>query len=122
VYRSGGTTVRSRSRARFHWTDPVWLVPGLVWILAAVYVSWERQASLLALTSISIAILGFAIDGRTHRRLPWWAKGAIPLGVGFVLGYLLHAVGTAVFPLAILLLLISVGVAWLLLRGRSTAR
>jgi hypothetical protein len=117
VYRSSGTTVRSRSRARFHWTDPLWLVPGLIWIVVAIYIgSWQRQASVLALTSISVAILGYAIDTRTHRRLPWWAKGAIPLGVGFALGYLLHLVGAALLPLALLLLLISVGVAWLLLR------
>lgn len=115
VYRPTGTTVRSRNRARFVWTDPVWLAPAALWIAVALNVDWQRQASLLAITSIAVAILGYAIDCRMGRRLPWWAKGVIPLGVGFVLGYTLHVVGAA-FALAILLLLISVGVAWLLLR------
>jgi len=118
VYRGSGTTVRSRSRARFQWTDPVWWVPGLIWIVLAFVVSWQRQATLLALTSISVGILGFAIDSRTHRRLPWWAKGAIPLVVGFGLGYLFRAF----VPLAVLLLMVSVGVAWLLLRNRPAPR
>jgi hypothetical protein len=112
--------VRSRSRARFQWTDPVWLVPGLIWIAVAVGGAWQRPASLLALTSISVAVLGFAIDSRTHRRLPWWAKGVIPLVAGFGLGYLFNRVGGGML-LGVVLLLISVGVAVLLLRGRSSA-
>lgn len=96
----------------------MWWVPGLIWIVLAFVVSWQRQATLLALTSISVGILGFAIDSRTHRRLPWWAKGAIPLVVGFGLGYLFRAF----VPLAVLLLMVSVGVAWLLLRNRPAPR
>jgi hypothetical protein len=121
TYRPTGTTVRSRSRARFQWTDPLWFGPGLIWIAAAFSVSWQRTAILLALTSIAVGVLGYAIDTRTHRRLPWWAKGVIPLGLGLAIGYLLHVVGTAVLPISLLLLLISVGVAWLLLR-RPSAR
>jgi hypothetical protein len=118
VYRSTGTTVRSRSRTRFHWTDPLWLVPGAIWIAVSTGVDWKRQAILLALTSIAVGIAGFAIDSRAGRRLPWWAKGGIALVAGFVIGYALHLIGTAVLAMGVLLLLISVGVAWLLLRGR----
>jgi hypothetical protein len=100
----------------------VWLVPGLIWIAVAVAGTWQRAAILLALTSISIAIIGFAIDSRTHRRLPWWAKGVIPLVAGFGLGYLLNSVGGGVLVLGVLLLLMSVGVAVLLLRRRPSAR
>jgi len=121
VYRSSGTTVRSRSRARFRWSDPVWFVPGVIWIAVAFAVSWQRDAILLALTSIAVGVLGHAIDARTHRRLPWWAKAVIPLGLGLLIGYLLHLVGAAVLPLSMLFLLISIGVSWLLLR-RPSAR
>jgi hypothetical protein len=79
-------------------------------------VTWQRDAILIAVTSIAVGVLGYAIDGRTHRRLPWWAKGVIPLGLGLLVGYLLQLVGAAVLPLAVLFLLISVGVAWLLMR------
>jgi hypothetical protein len=106
--------VRSRSRARFHWTDPLWWASGLIWIVTAFVVSWPEAAALLALSSISIGTLGFAIDSRTHRRLPWWAKGAIPLVTGFGLAWLLSATGAGV--LVVLVLLISIGVAVLLLR------
>jgi len=40
----------------------------------------------------------------------------IPLGLGLLIGYLLHLVGAAVLPLAMLFVLISIGVSWLLLR------
>jgi hypothetical protein len=110
-YRPTGTTVRSRSRARFQWTDPLWFLPGLIWIVVAFNVVRQRDAILIALTSIAVGVLGYAVDGRTHRRLPWWAKGVIPLGLGLLIGYLLHLVGVALLPMAVLFLLISVGVA-----------
>ena len=99
----------------------MWFVPGVIWIAVAFAVSWQRDAILLALTSIAVGVLGHAIDARTHRRLPWWAKAVIPLGLGLLIGYLLHLVGAAVLPLSMLFLLISIGVSWLLLR-RPSAR
>ena len=79
----------------------------------------EGDAILLAFTSFTVGILGYAIDARLGHRLPWWwAKLAIPLPVGFGLGLLLYWVGLDFKAPVILLLLASIGGTYALLRRR----
>jgi hypothetical protein len=109
--------VPRRAPARFQASDLLWPVPGLWWVFAGITIwPYQRNPTLLIFTSLSVAVIGFAVDSRFGHRLPWWAKPLIAFLAGFGLVLLMHAAGAPVMAVAVLLLLASIGGAWALLR------
>jgi hypothetical protein len=107
-----------QNRSLFHVTDLLWPVSGLLWLVLYVSVLDRNYAILFIFTSLTVAVLGYGIDARIGHRLPWWwAKLALPLVLGPVLGFLIGATGLP-FAVSILLLLASAAGAWALLRKR----
>jgi hypothetical protein len=108
----------ARARQVFAPTDLLWPVPALLWVAVALGLSWnDTRAALFTMASLALSVLGYPLDIRFGRRLPWWAKFTVP-GVGGVLA----GVGLAATPypktFAALALVATVGVAWLVVRRR----
>ena len=93
-------------------------MPTLVWVAVAAGIDWNpKKATLIAIASLALSVLGYPLDTRFGRRLPWWAKLAIPGVGGVAAGFGLAATSLPMI-FAVLALMISVGVAWLLMRNR----
>jgi hypothetical protein len=108
----------ARARQVFAVTDLLWLVPTLLWLAVAFGVDWKpTRAALFAIASLALGVLGYPLDTRFGRRLPWWGKLAIPTVGGVVAGVGLDATGSSLV-FAVLALVASVGVAWLVMRRR----
>ncbi|GIJ71863.1 Hsp70 family protein [Virgisporangium ochraceum] len=109
----------ARARQVFVATDLLWLVPTLLWLAVAFGVDWDpSRATLFAITSLTLGVLGYPLDTRFGRRLPWWAKPAIPGVGGVVAAVALDATGSTPIAYAVLALAVSAGIAWLVMRRR----
>jgi hypothetical protein len=108
----------ARARQVFAATDLLWLVPALLWVAVAFGFSWhDTKATLFTIASLALCLLGYPLDTRFGRRLPWWAKLAVP-GVGGVVAGVGLAATPYPVPFAALALVATVGVAWLVMRRR----
>ena len=100
---------------------PAWMVfprDSASEILPLVGLDWnDHRAALFTIASLALSLLGYPLDTRFDRRLPWWAKLAIP-GVGGVLAGVALAATPHSLTFAALSLVASVGIAWLIMRRR----
>jgi hypothetical protein len=108
----------ARARQVFVATDLLWLVPAVLWVAVAFGLTWnDTKATLFTIASLALSLLGYPLDTRFGRRLPWWAKVAIPGAGGVVAGVGLAAT-THPVPIAALALVATAGLAWLIMRRR----
>ncbi|WP_203997821.1 Hsp70 family protein [Virgisporangium aurantiacum] len=108
----------ARARQVFAATDLLWLVPALVWIAVMFGVTRnDSKPALFTIASLALCLLGYPLDTRFGRRLPWWGKLAIPAVGGVAAGVALAATPYPT-PFAVLALVATVGVAWLVMRRR----
>jgi hypothetical protein len=99
-------------------TDLLWLLPAVIWIAVAVGTDWHTtRAVVFAIASLTLSVLGYPLDTHFNRRLPWWAKLAIPGVGGVAAGFGLAATSLPV-AFGVLALMVGAGIAWLLMRRR----